>query len=146
MKEHRATAGADRSTEPRSRPGWRSQPGWRRSRSRSVIPGSQRGADTNNQEQGGRQSQDDGRDGEHQLDPDGLVGVLLDRIGTKIHHGSTSATAIWPTTRPSMIKSTDSVSPRIVGAGYAPPIGLAYTSSWRPATFTIQYTGMPPPP
>ncbi len=33
--------------------------------------------------------------------------------------GSNLATAIMPTTCPSMISSTDSVSPRIVGAGYA---------------------------
>src|SRR5271157_3330081 len=35
--------------------------------------------------------------------------------------GSRSATAISPTTCPWMIRSTDSGSPRIVGAGYAPP-------------------------
>ncbi len=51
-----------------------------------------------------------------------------DRIGTEIHrappsaHGSKSATAIWPTTCPRMTSSTDSVSPRILGAGYAPPV------------------------
>ena len=33
--------------------------------------------------------------------------------------GNRFATAIWPTTRPWMIRSTDSVSPRIVGTGYA---------------------------
>jgi len=61
-----------------------------------------------------------------------------DRIGTEIHrappsaHGSKSATAIWPTTCPWMTSSTDSVSPRIysvspriLGVGYAPPVGLA---------------------
>jgi hypothetical protein len=74
-----------------------------------------------------------------------------DRIGTEIHqappsaHGSKFATARRPTTRPAMKRSTDSVSPRILGAGYAPPVrapgsGWAYTSSVRPATFTIQYT------
>ena len=35
--------------------------------------------------------------------------------------GSRSATAISPTTCPWMIRSTDSGSPRIVGAGYTPP-------------------------
>ena len=52
-----------------------------------------------------------------------------DRIGTEIHqappsaHGSKFATARRPTTRPSMKRSTDSVSPRILGAGYAPGPG-----------------------
>ena len=50
-----------------------------------------------------------------------------DRIGTEIHQtppsarGSKLATARRPTTCPSMKRSTDSVSPRILGAGYGPP-------------------------
>src|SRR5208282_2381290 len=43
--------------------------------------------------------------------------------------GSTSATAIRPATWPSMMSSTESATPRTVGGGYAPPVGLEWLSS-----------------
>ncbi len=57
---------------------------------------------------------------------------VQDRLGRRF------TTAIWATTWPAMTRSTESVSPRIVMGGCAPPVGLKLTSSWRPTKLTIQ--------
>ena len=49
--------------------------------------------------------------------------IARNRIAPDVHHGSKSATAIWPRNSPSITSSTNSVSPKIVGAWYSPAIG-----------------------